>query len=143
LKEVRKAVREIRQAKGMLLVDGDPDVRSAGSFFKNPIVDTGRFLHLDAEMRARGLQLPNFPAGNGNRKLSAAWLVEKAGFHKGYVHGNVGISTKHTLAIVNRGGAKAAEVVSFMGVIRDTVATRFGIELHPEPVFVGFDQPRS
>jgi UDP-N-acetylmuramate dehydrogenase len=140
LQEVRDAVRQIRQNKGMLLVEGDPDVRSAGSFFKNPIVDTQRFLELDSEMQSRGLQLPNYPADDGQRKLSAAWLVEKAGFHKGYVHGNVGISSKHTLAIVNRGAARASEVVSFMNVIRETVFSRFAVDLHPEPVFVGFEQ---
>ncbi len=140
LQAVRDAVRRIRQGKGMLLVEGDPDVRSAGSFFKNPIVDTQRFVELDAEMQSRGLQLPNYPADDGQRKLSAAWLVEKAGFHKGYVHGNVGISSKHTLAIVNRGAARASEVVSFMNVIRETVFSRFAIDLHPEPVFLGFEQ---
>lgn len=140
LQRTRDAVRQIRQSKGMLLVEGDPDVRSAGSFFKNPIVDEQRFLRLDAAMRDRGLQMPSYAAGDGQRKLSAAWLVEKAGFHKGYVHGNVGISTKHTLAIINRGGAKATEVLSFMNVIRETVFSRFHVDLHPEPVFVGFDQ---
>lgn len=140
LQALRDAVRQIRQGKGMLLVEGDPDVRSAGSFFKNPIVDTQRFVELDAEMQSRGLQLPNYPADDGQRKLSAAWLVEKAGFHKGYVHGNVGISSKHTLAIVNRGAARASEVVSFMNVIRETVFSRFAIDLHPEPVFLGFEQ---
>jgi UDP-N-acetylmuramate dehydrogenase len=141
LQEVRDAVRKIRASKGMLLVDGDPDVHSAGSFFKNPVVTLERFLQLDAEMKARGLQFPSYMAGEGHCKLSAAWLVEKAGFHKGYVHGNVGISSKHTLAIINRGGAKASEVVSFMNVIRDTVYSRFQVDLQPEPVFVGFDHP--
>jgi UDP-N-acetylmuramate dehydrogenase len=140
LQAVRDAVREIRQMKGMLLVDGDPDVRSAGSFFKNPIVSSERFEALQAEMQARGLQLPSYPAGQDQRKLSAAWLVEKAGFHKGYSHGNVGVSSKHTLALINRGGAKASEIVSFMNVIRETVFSRFQIDLHPEPVFVGFEK---
>jgi UDP-N-acetylmuramate dehydrogenase len=141
LQEVRDVVRQIRQSKGMLLVEGDPDVRSAGSFFKNPIVSLQRYLDLDAEMQARGLRLLSYPADDGKRKLSAAWLVEKAGFHKGYIHGNVGISSKHTLAIVNRGNARALEVVSFMNVIRETVFSRFRIDLHPEPVFLGFDGP--
>lgn len=140
LPEVRDAVRNIRQSKGMLLVEGDPDVRSAGSFFKNPIVAQERFRELEADMRERRLQMPTFAADDGQRKLSAAWLVEKAGFHKGYVHGNVGISSKHTLAIVNRGAARASEVVAFMNMIRETVFSRFGVELHPEPVFVGFAQ---
>lgn len=140
LQEVRDAVREIRRSKGMLLVEGDPDVRSAGSFFKNPIVSLQRFLGLESDMQGRGLKLPSYPADDGQRKLSAAWLVEKAGFHKGYVHGNVAISSKHTLAIVNRGGARSSEIVSFMNVIRETVFSRFQIDLHPEPVFVGFER---
>ncbi|ABF40880.1 UDP-N-acetylmuramate dehydrogenase [Candidatus Koribacter versatilis Ellin345] len=140
LSDVREAVREIRRAKSMVLVEGDPNAKSVGSFFKNPVVPMDRFLKLDGEMQARGLQMPSYPADEGYKKLSAAWLVEKAGFHKGYVHGNVGISTKHSLAIINRGEAKASEIQGFMGVIRDTVATRFGLDLVPEPVFVGFDQ---
>lgn len=140
LQQVRDAVRQIRASKGMLLVEGDPDARSAGSFFKNPIVTRERFLQLEADMKARGLQFSCYMVDETHCKLSAAWLVEKAGFHRGYVHGNVGISGKHTLAIINRGGAKASEVVSFMNVIRDTVFARFQVDLQPEPVFVGFDQ---
>ncbi len=140
LQEMRDAVREIRRSKSMLLVEGDPDARSAGSFFKNPIVRLQRFLQLEGGVKAKGLQLPSYPADDGNRKLSAAWLVEKAGFHRGYVHGNVGISSKHTLAIVNRGAARSSEIVSFMNVIRETVFSRFAIDLQPEPVFLGFAQ---
>ena len=140
LSETRDAVRQIRQSKGMLLVEGDPNVKSAGSFFKNPIVATERFERLAAQAAGEGLQIPNYPAGDGMRKLSAAWLVEKAGFHKGYLHGNVGISSKHALAIINCGGATAAEVLALMKKIQETVLARFAIELHPEPVFVGFDR---
>ena len=140
LQEVRDAVRQIRQSKGMLLVGGDPDARSAGSFFKNPIITTERQVELEGEMQARGLLLPSYPVDDDHCKLSAAWLVEQAGFHKGYVHGTVGISSKHTLAIVNRGGATAAEVFSFMTHIRETVLSKFQVELSPEPVFVGFEK---
>jgi UDP-N-acetylmuramate dehydrogenase len=140
LQEVRDAVREIRRSKGMLLVEGDPEARSAGSFFKNPIVTAERLIELDADMQARGLLLPSYVVDDHHSKLSAAWLVEKAGFHKGFQSGNVGISTKHTLAIVNRGGATASEVYAFMNVIRDTVRSKFNVELSPEPVFVGFEK---
>ncbi|HEY3928804.1 MAG TPA: UDP-N-acetylmuramate dehydrogenase [Candidatus Koribacter sp.] len=139
LRETRDAVREIRRRKGMLLVEGDPDVRSAGSFFKNPIVPIERFLQIDAEMQARGIVSPRYAVDEKHVKLSAAWLVEKAGFQKGYEYGNVGISTKHTLAIVNRDGGTAADVISLMNVIRDTVFSRFQVDLHPEPVFIGFE----
>ena len=140
LQEVRDAVRAIRQSKGMLLVEGDPDARSAGSFFKNPIITTERLVELEGEMQARGLLLPSYPVDENHCKLSAAWLVENAGFHKGYAQGNVGISSKHTLAIVNRGGATSSEVFAFMNTIRETVEARFHVELSPEPVFVGFEK---
>ena len=82
--------------------------------------------------------LPNYPAGNGFRKLSAAWLVEHAGFTKGYIRGAAGISRRHTLAIVNRGGAMAAEIVALKDEVQARVRSEFGIELQPEPVFLGF-----
>jgi len=138
LAEVRAAVREIRHRKAMLLVPGDVDVHSAGSFFKNPVVPKKRFEALDELARNRGLEMPNYPADEELRKLSAAWLVEQAGFHKGYQRGAVGISTRHALAIVNRGGAKAAEIVALADEIKSRVLGEFGIELVLEPVFVGF-----
>jgi len=139
LAEVRAAVREIRHRKAMLIVPGDEDARSAGSFFKNPVVPQSFFEELSARMTARGLQLPSYPAGDGFRKLPAAWLVERAGFAKGYSKGAAGISRKHALAIVNRGGATAAEIVALKDEIQERVADEFGIKLSPEPVFVGFD----
>ena len=99
--------------------------RSDGSFFMNPIVPPERVPE----------GAPHFPSPDGV-KLSAAWLIEQAGFHKGFAHGNVGISTKHTLAIVNRGGGTAAEVLELVRMIQDAVQERFGVELQPEPVFV-------
>jgi UDP-N-acetylmuramate dehydrogenase len=138
LQDVRAAVREIRQRKAMLIVPGDDDARSAGSFFKNPIVPQSQFEDLDARLRARGLALPGYPAGEGFRKLPAAWLVEHAGFAKGYSLGAAGISRRHTLAIVNRGGATAAEIVALKDEIQSRVLSEFGVELQTEPVFVGF-----
>jgi UDP-N-acetylmuramate dehydrogenase len=138
LSQAREAVREIRLSKAMLIVPGDDDSRSAGSFFKNPAVPQEQFESLDADLRLKGLLLPNYPAGNGFRKLSAAWLVEHAGFTKGYIRGAAGISRRHTLAIVNRGGATAAEIVALKDEVQARVRSEFGIELQPEPVFLGF-----
>jgi UDP-N-acetylmuramate dehydrogenase len=138
LAEVRSAVREIRHGKAMLIVPGDDDARSAGSFFKNPIVTQSFFEELAARLKARGLQLPSYPAADDFRKLPAAWLVEHAGFAKGYTKGRAGISRKHALAIINRGGATAADIIAIKDEIQARVLNEFGIELAPEPVFVGF-----
>ncbi len=138
MRQVRDAVREIRRGKAMLLVPGDEDARSAGSFFKNPVVTLGELEELATRMKSRGLAMPSYPAGEGMRKLSAAWLVEQAGFAKGYARGAVGISNRHALAIVNRGGATAAEIVALKDEIQLRVLAEFGISLQPEPVFLGF-----
>jgi UDP-N-acetylmuramate dehydrogenase len=138
LQEVRAAVLEIRHRKAMLIVPGDDDARSAGSFFKNPIVPQHQHNELHTKLRARGLELPSYTAGEGLRKLPAAWLVEHAGFAKGYSLGAAGISRRHTLAIVNRGGATAAEIVALKDEIQSRVFSEFGIQLQPEPVFLGF-----
>jgi len=138
LLEVRAAVREIRHGKAMLIVPGDDDARSVGSFFKNPVVPLPQFEELAARLASRGLQLPSYPASDGFRKLPAAWLVEHAGFAKGYGTGRVGISRRHALAIVNRGGATAAEIVGLKDKIQRRVLKEFGVSLQPEPVFVGF-----
>jgi UDP-N-acetylmuramate dehydrogenase len=138
LLEVRNAVREIRHRKAMLIVPNDDDARSAGSFFKNPIVPQCQFEDLDAKLKQRGFFLPSYPAGDGFRKLPAAWLVEHAGFAKGYNRGAAGISRRHTLAIVNRGGAAAADIVALKDEIQSRVFSEFGIQLQPEPVFLGF-----
>jgi UDP-N-acetylmuramate dehydrogenase len=138
LAEVRAAVREIRHGKAMLIVPGDEDARSAGSFFKNPIVWQSFFEELFTRLESRGLQLPSYPAGDGFRKLPAAWLVEHAGFAKGYSKGPTCISRRHALAIVNRGGATAADIIALKNEIQSAVLKEFGIELQPEPVFVGF-----
>jgi UDP-N-acetylmuramate dehydrogenase len=138
LAEVRAAVREIRHRKAMLIVPGDEDARSVGSFFKNPVVAQSVFEELSARLKTRGLQVPSYPASNGFRKLPAAWLVEQAGFAKGYNRGPAGISRRHALAIVNRGGATAADIMALKDEIQSGVAAAFGIGLQPEPVFVGF-----
>ena len=138
LAEVREAVRSIRHSKAMLIVEGDPDCRSAGSFFKNPIVDPATDTRMQELATGRGLTPPRFATPEGT-KFSAAWLVENSGFQKGYARGNVGISSKHTLALVNRGGAKAAEIVALKDEIQHRVRGVWGIDLQPEPVFVGFD----
>jgi UDP-N-acetylmuramate dehydrogenase len=138
LPEVRAAVREIRHRKAMLIVPGDDDARSAGSFFKNPVVPQLFFEELSTRLTSRGLQLPSYPAADGFRKLPAGWLVEHAGLAKGYSRGAAGISRKHALAIINRSGATAAEIVALKDEIQSRVHDAFGIQLVPEPVFVGF-----
>jgi UDP-N-acetylmuramate dehydrogenase len=138
LAETRNAVRQIRQSKGMLLVDGDPDCRSAGSFFKNPVLTAAQYDELQRRVAARGLTIPTYPALASQHKIPAAWLVEQAGFQKGYSRGAASVSCKHALALVNRGGATAADIIALMDEIQNAVREQFGIELHPEPVFVGF-----
>ena len=135
LTEVAAAVRRIRRSKGMLLVDGDDDCRSAGSFFKNPIVSTGYFADLAAKLKQ---EPPHYPAGADQVKLPAAWLLEKAGFAKGFSMGRAGISSRHTLALINRRGATAVELLALRDVIVAGVETKFGIALQMEPVLVGF-----
>jgi UDP-N-acetylmuramate dehydrogenase len=137
LADVREAVRKIRAGKAMLLVEGDPDCRSAGSFFKNPILSEDAFAALQAAIPNE--QVPRYPAGPGRVKTAAAWLIEHAGFSRGYALGPAGLSTKHTLALVNKGGATAADVLRLARRIRTGVADRFGVRLAPEPVFLGFE----
>ena len=132
LESVRESVIAIRKRKGMVLDPNDRDTRSDGSFFMNPIVSPD-----DAE-RAKAAGIAAFPNSDGNVKLSAASLIEKSGFHKGFAHGNVGLSSKHTLAIINRGGGTAREVVELVRIIQDGVRSKFGVEIHPEPNFIGF-----
>ena len=137
LAETREAVRHIRALKGMLIVDGDPDCRSAGSFFKNPVLNEAQHEDLVKRAAAKGLIVPSYPALEKNRKVSAAWLVEKSGFTRGYGFGHVGLSSKHALALVNRGGATSAELLALKDQIQQRVEEIWGIHLEPEPVFVG------
>jgi UDP-N-acetylmuramate dehydrogenase len=137
LAETREAVRHIRALKGMLIVPGDSDCHSAGSFFKNPILSEEQHQDLEKRSRARRLEIPSYPALEQRKKVSAAWLVEKSGFARGYGFGPVGISSKHALAIVNRGGASAADILALKDQIQQRVEEIWGVRLEPEPVFVG------
>jgi UDP-N-acetylmuramate dehydrogenase len=119
----------------MVLDAADPDTRSCGSFFMNPIVDAT----IHAALRDdAGVAAPAFAAGPGRAKVPAAWLIERAGFVKGTVRGAVGLSSKHPLALINRGGATAREVVAFAREVQRGVERRFGVTLRVEPEFVGF-----
>jgi UDP-N-acetylmuramate dehydrogenase len=129
--DVRAAVLELRRGKGMVLDPADNDTWSAGSFFTNPVLpadDAARLLPSDA---------PRWPERDGAVKASAAWLIERSGFSKGYGSGPVGISTKHTLALTNRGGATTADLLALAREVRDGVRERFGITLVNEPVIFG------
>jgi UDP-N-acetylmuramate dehydrogenase len=136
LAEVRDAVRTIRQQKGMLIVPGDVDCRSAGSFFKNPVVPVTVLDSLAQQLGVEKKSIPAYPAQDGEVKLSAAWLIERAGYQKGYALGNAGISSRHTLALINRGGASAADVLALRDKVTGTIASRFAIRLEPEPVWL-------
>ena len=148
LGDVRSAVLRLRRGKGMVLDPGDPDSRSAGSFFTNPILDAAQFARLRRVVDGRSgadVPIPQFPAGPGLVKVPAAWLIGQAGFQKGYQgtgradrRGQAAhISTKHTLALVNPGDASTAEVVGLAREIRDRVHDIFGVALAGEPVLVG------
>jgi UDP-N-acetylmuramate dehydrogenase len=127
LADVREAVLALRRRKAMVIDPADPDSVSAGSFFTNPILD------------AAPAGAPAWPEPDGRVKTSAAWLIEQAGFRRGYGNGRAGISTKHTLALVNRGGATTAELMALAHEIAAGVEAKFGIALHPEPVLVGHE----
>jgi UDP-N-acetylmuramate dehydrogenase len=137
LVEVAKAVRGIRREKGMLIVEGDPDCRSAGSFFKNPVVGVEVLERVAAAAGVEESKVSHWAAGEGRVKLPAAWLLEQAGFVKGYGEGVVGISTRHTLALTNRGGATCADIERLQEEIVSAVRVRFGIALEREPVLLG------
>ncbi len=131
---VRETVIALRRGKGMVVDPGDPESVSAGSFFVNPVVDAATVARVEAVV---GQRPPGFDAGGGKTKLAAAWLVERAGFTRGWTQGRAGVSRKHALAIVNRGGATAAEILAAARTIRDGVRERLGVTLEPEPVLVG------
>jgi UDP-N-acetylmuramate dehydrogenase len=137
LTEVATAVREIRREKGMLLVEGDADCRSAGSFFKNPMVGVEMLEGIALAAGVEASKVPHWPAGAGRVKVPAAWLLEQAGFVKGYGDGAAGISTRHTLALTNRGGATCADIERLQARIVSGVKERFGVLLEREPVLVG------
>ena len=137
--DVRQAVLAVRRRKGMVLDPADPDTRSVGSFFMNPLVGAAERERVASRA---GEAPPARETGGGRFRVPAAWLIERSGFARGDGAGRVGLSSKHPLAIVNRGGAAATEVVRFARVVKTAVADRFGIWLRPEPVFVGWgDDP--
>ena len=135
LGDVRASVLGIRRAKSMVLDAGDPNSRSCGSFFLNPIVDAETLSRV--ERAAGDLTMPRWPERDGRVKLSAAWLIERAGYTRGHGDGPVGLSTNHALAIVAHDGARARDVVAFARRVQTAVADRFGVRLAPEPVFWG------
>ena len=142
--EARAAVIELRQRKGMVIDPADPDTRSVGSFFVNPVLDVPALAAVEAAARARsgpGTRVPRFVvegSGDGLVKVPAAWLIEQAGFGKGYNPGDgARISAKHTLALVNAGTASTAGLLTLARQIRDGVRDTFGVSLAPEPVLVG------
>ena len=132
---VREAVLSLRRSKGMVLDEADHDTWSVGSFFTNPVVSTGEFDRLRTQIDG---PVPNYPASDGV-KLAAGWLVERAGFGKGYPGDGAParLSTKHALAVTNRGGATTADAISLARTVRDGVRTTFGIDLTPEPILIG------
>jgi UDP-N-acetylmuramate dehydrogenase len=136
LADVRAAVLALRRGKGMVLDPADHDTWSAGSFFTNPVVDAAGLGAFQRRLPP-DTAYPSYPSDPGHTKLSAAWLIERAGFDKGYGDGAARLSTKHTLAVTNRGGARTEDVLALAREVRDRVRTSFGIELTPEPKLAG------
>jgi UDP-N-acetylmuramate dehydrogenase len=142
LAEVRERVLALRRGKSMVLDPADPNHRSAGSFFTNPVVEVAVADALVEQALREGLveraaAVPRFPAEAGRVKLAAAWLIEAAGFRKGERRGAVGISSRHALALVHHGGGRTRELLAFAEEIRARVRERFGVVLEREPVLVG------
>jgi UDP-N-acetylmuramate dehydrogenase len=136
--EVRAAVIKIRSRKGMVLNPGDPDTRSAGSFFTNPVITTADFASVENAAAARGTApVPHYPAGEGKIKVPAAWLIERSGFTKGYAIGRARVSSKHTLALVNAGEATTSDLLALAREIVSGVQETYGVTLTPEPILIG------
>ncbi|WP_155375506.1 UDP-N-acetylmuramate dehydrogenase [Catellatospora vulcania] len=135
LAQVREQVLELRRSKGMVLDPGDPDTSSVGSFFTNPVLSAAAYAELCR--RLDGAEPPAWPGADGVMKVSAAWLIEQAGFTPGYAHGAAAISSKHLLALTHRGGGTTGELLELAAEIRDAVHDRLGVTLRPEPVLVG------
>lgn len=132
---VRETVVRLRRGKGMVVDASDPDSVSAGSFFVNPVLEAAELAALEA--RCPGEKVPRFVAAGDRAKVPAAWLIERAGFMKGFTKGRAAISSKHALALVNRGGATTRELLDLARAVRDGVRARFGVELGAEPVMIG------
>jgi UDP-N-acetylmuramate dehydrogenase len=142
LSDTRDAVLELRRRKGMVIDPDDPDSVSAGSFFVNPILSREEFEAFERKVIDQlgdEVKPPRWPEADGRTKTSAAWLIERAGFHRGYGEGRVGVSTKHTLALVNRGGGTTEELLALARELRDGVSSKFGVILRPEPTLVGVE----
>jgi UDP-N-acetylmuramate dehydrogenase len=142
LREVYDGVRSIRAGKGMLAGQGGADGRSAGSFFKNPLVPSALVADVAGRAGCGVEEVPQYPAGEGTVKLPAAWLIERAGFRKGFAMGRAAISSRHTLALVNSGGATAAELLALRDAVMAGVKEKLGVLLEQEPVMLGFPSPR-
>jgi UDP-N-acetylmuramate dehydrogenase len=148
LSEVRQAVLDLRRKKSMVYDDRDPNRRSAGSFFTNPILKADQAAALVAQALGEHLvrtpdEVPQYPLSDGRVKLAAGWLVERAGITRGLRMGRVGVSSSHALALVHHGGGSTAELIRLAVHLRDSVALRFGIALQPEPVFLGVTWPQT
>lgn len=146
LAEVRETVLALRREKGMVVDAADADSKSAGSFFVNPTVSAAELAVVEARARAidaltADQRLPHYPAEDDRAKIPAAWLIERAGFARGYVQGNVGLSSRHALALINRGGGTAREIHALASAIQAAVWQRFGVPLRPEPSFLGLEPP--
>ncbi|AXA36275.1 MAG: UDP-N-acetylenolpyruvoylglucosamine reductase [Candidatus Sumerlaea sp.] len=146
LAQVRGAVRTLRQRKAMLYDPNEVNSHSCGSFFVNPVLSQSeyeQFLERARQANLLGPQEtpPTFALESGDYKISAAWLIERAGFRRGSRLGRAGISERHALALINLGGAKSRDIIALAQLIQTQVHDKFGIELHPEPIFIGFAQP--
>jgi UDP-N-acetylmuramate dehydrogenase len=148
LSEVREVVLDLRRKKSMVYDARDPNRRSAGSFFTNPIVSADKAAAVVTQALGENLvqapeEVPQYPLPDGRVKLAAGWLVERAGVKRGLRMGPVGVSSSHALALVHHGGGSTADLIRLAVHVRDTVALRFGITLAPEPVFLGVTWPGS
>lgn len=138
LAEVREAILRIRRRKGMVIEEGNPANRSVGSFFVNPVLSRAHFDRVEARAGSAGATVPHYAIGPDSVKVPAAWLIERAGFAKGVSRGAVGVSPFQAQAIVNHGGARAADILSLAADIKRVVWQKFDVAIVPEPVFVGF-----
>jgi UDP-N-acetylmuramate dehydrogenase len=144
LHDVRESVLALRRGKSMVLDPADENRRSAGSFFTNPVVSAAEADRIAARavedrVIARAEDMPRYPADGGHIKLAAAWLIERAGIRKGDRRGQIGVSSRHSLALVHHGGGSSAELIEFARKLRERVRDQFGVELVPEPVLLGFE----
>ena len=135
LADVRDEVLRLRRSKSMVYDPSDENHRSAGSFFANPVVDATTAEDVAGRVKRN---MPRWPTPDGNVKIAAAWLIQQSGLEKGFRQGPVGLSSRHVLALVNHGGARAEDLLTLATTVRDRVFDRFGIRLRPEPVPLGF-----